>query len=71
MITHLKDAALGLKLVMQPEIIMTDFEIAAMNAFTYHFPMKKALVVFLIYVKAYLESWLTLVLKPSMDQMKS
>ena len=37
-ISELKDAALNLKLVLQPKVIMTDFELAAINAFSYHFP---------------------------------
>jgi hypothetical protein len=38
LIQELKGAALALGLVLNPTILMTDFEQASMNAFNFHFP---------------------------------
>ena len=41
MIGEIKEAALNIKLDMKPEYFMSDFELASINAFSYHFPNLK------------------------------
>ncbi len=54
MLRELKEGALGLSLELSPEVLMTDFELAAMNAFRYNISQKLLFwVVISISVKAY------------------
>ena len=41
-----KNGGLKLGLEMKPEVLMMDFELGAMNAFTFHFPRISINVVF-------------------------
>ena len=35
---YIKDGALNISIELKPEVVMTDFELAAINSFKYHFP---------------------------------
>ena len=41
LLSELKEAALKIKLKLEPKEVLTDFERAAMNAYTYHYPEVK------------------------------
>ena len=52
MISIIKEAALSLRLELNPEIVMTDFETAAMNAYQFHFPRVQLIGCFFHYGQA-------------------
>jgi hypothetical protein len=61
LISELKDGAAKIKLILNPKIVMIDFEQAVINAFLYHFPSITIKLCFFISVKMYLKKLLKLV----------